>query len=571
MAIGNLLRFSQAMNARYWRVPFIFMLILLHLAAMRGAEDYWARGLMLAHFGLFIMWQPFMRGEARLNAAQTVGIFAISAVILLYLNWWLLALWAGLFAGIVGGKVFLFHTRWLRRFYLAVLLYILALLLVWIVPNTVLGRTLPFELQIFAEYGLPLLFVAMAFMPVEADWAESPQIVDFFYATLIFLLLVVLVLGSLAFMKVGGIAYGQALTYSLLLIATVLLVLSLAWNPRAGFAGLSMYFSRYLLSIGLPFEQWLSFLAELSQIESNSDRFLRDACGGLARLPWVTGGFWRTTSEAGEFGTESKNSVEYTNQDVHLRVFTRHKLSPSLLWHFHLLGQLLGEFYIAKRHEEKLQQQTYLQAVHETGARLTHDVKNLLQSLNVLCAAAERETGTDVAELNALMRRQLPAITKRLQETLDKLVKPKTGDGRFIEAKIWWDALQRSNQGGEIQFEPPEVDDGVLVPKELFDSAADNFLQNALNKRKLDPSIAIRARLDCGEAIEFSVRDSGKPVASEVLGNLLRGPVPSEAGFGIGLYQAARLTEDSGFAISLSANEPGNVRFSLRGEKTASE
>lgn len=567
MAIGSLLRFSQTMNTRYWRVPFIFMLILLHLAAMRGAEDYWARGLMLAHFGLFIMWQPFMRGEERLNAAQTVGIIAISAVILLFLNWWLLALWSGLFAGIVGGKVFLFHARWVRRFYLVVLLYLLALLLVWIVPNTVLGPVQPPEVQIFAEYGLPLLFVAMAFMPVEADSAEAPQIVDFFYATLNFLLLVVLVLGSLAFMKVGGLAYGQALVYSLLIIATVLLLFSLAWNPRAGFAGLSMYFSRYLLSIGLPFEQWLSFLAELSQLESSSDRFLRDACGGLARLQWVTGGYWRTASESGEFGTASKNSAEYTNQDLHLRVFTRHKLSPSLLWHFHLLGQLLGEFYIAKRHEEKLQQQTYLQAVHETGARMTHDVKNLLQSLNVLCAAAERDTGSDVAELNALMRRQLPAITKRLQETLDKLVKPQTEDARFIEAKIWWDALQRSHQGGEIQFEPREADEGVLVPKELFDSAADNFLQNALKKRKPDPSIAIRARLDCAEAIEFSVCDSGKPVAPGVLGGLLRGPVPSEAGFGIGLYQVARLSANSGFSISLSANEPGNVCFSLRGDK----
>ena len=42
----------------------------------------------------------------------------------------------------------------------------------------------------------------------------------------------------------------------MLVIAAVLLSLSIAWNPRAGFGGLSMYFSRYLLSIGLPFEQF---------------------------------------------------------------------------------------------------------------------------------------------------------------------------------------------------------------------------------------------------------------------------------------------------------------------------
>ncbi|MBI2319894.1 MAG: sensor histidine kinase, partial [Betaproteobacteria bacterium] len=550
MAKGSLIWFSQMMSTRYWRVPFIAMLLLLHLAAMRGAEDTWARGLMLAHFGLFILWQPFMRGEQRLSGAQIVGIFAISLVTLLFLNWWLLALWTALFAGIVGGKVVLFQARWLRRFYLTVLFYVLALLLVWIVPNTFLGPALSGELQLFAEYGLPLAFVVMALMPVEADATESPQIVDFFYATLIFLLLVVLVLGSLAFMRVGGIAYAPALAYSLLIIATVLILLSLAWNPRAGFAGLSMYFSRYLLSIGLPFEQWLAFLAETSQIESSADRFLRDACGGLARLPWVTGGFWRTASESGKFGTESKNTV-------HLRVFTPHQLSPSLLWHFHLLGQLLGEFYIAKRHEQKLRQQTYLQAVHETGARMTHDVKNLLQSLNVLCAAAESDA--DAAGLNALVRRQLPAITRRLQETLDKFEKPQAEGGRLIEARIWWEALQRRYQDREVEFDPRQIEDEVLLPKEVFDSAADNFLQNALKKRKFDEAVAIRARLRCGDAIEFSACDSGKPVPSAVLEGLLHGTVPSESGFGIGLYQVARLAEGTGFSVSLAANEPGNV------------
>src|SRR5882672_2543740 len=46
-------------------------------------------------------------------------------------------------AGIVGGKVFLFQARWLRRFYLVVLLYLVSLLLVWIVPNSFVRVTLP--------------------------------------------------------------------------------------------------------------------------------------------------------------------------------------------------------------------------------------------------------------------------------------------------------------------------------------------------------------------------------------------------------------------------------------------
>ena len=87
MATTSLLQFSQLIIVRSWRVLFLAMLLLLHIAAMRGAEDFWARGLMLAHFGLFIMWQPFMRGEERLSPSQTVFIVAIALGILYFLNW----------------------------------------------------------------------------------------------------------------------------------------------------------------------------------------------------------------------------------------------------------------------------------------------------------------------------------------------------------------------------------------------------------------------------------------------------------------------------------------------------
>ena len=566
MATNSLLQALPMQIARYWRVQIVVMLALLHLAAMRGAEDFWARGLMLAHFGLFILWQPFMRAERRLTPVQVIAIIAIALGILYFLNWWLLALWTSLLAGIVGGKVFLFQARWLRRFYLIVLFYLVSLLLVWIVPSGFISLPLPIDIERFAQYGLPVLFLAMIGMPAEADSAETPQIVDFLYAALIFLLLLVLMLGSFAYMTVGGIDYLMALSYTTLVIAAVLLLFSLAWNPRAGFAGLSMYFSRYLLSIGLPFERWLYILAELSQLESKPERFMKEACAGLARLPWVSGGLWKTATESGNFGELSKNSVEFTNQAIQLRVFAKLPLSPTLIWHFQLLGQLLGEFYVAKWREQKLQQQTYVQAVHETGARVTHDVKNLLQSLNVLCAAAERDTNSDSTELSSLIRRQLPAITQRLQQTIDKLQKPDSDSGSHIESRTWWEGLQRSYAGRGIEFLLEEMDESVLLPRELFDSAGDNLLQNALRKRRLDESLTIRASFRCMDAIEFSVCDSGSAVAAEVLGGLFRGPVPTQSGFGIGLYQTGKLAEISGFSLTLRDNDPGRVCFSLGGE-----
>lgn len=566
MPAENLLRLLSLLVTRFWRPLFLLMLVLLHVSAVRGAGDVWTRALMLAHFGLFITWQPFMRGERRLTGAQVVGIVLVSLGILLFFNWWLLALWVSVLAGIVGGKVFLFQAPGLRRFYLVVLMYLVSLLLVWIVPSGVAPALLRSEVQIFAEYGLPLLFAVMIVIPVEPDSAETPQIIDFFYAALLFLMLVVLVLGAFAFMEIGQVDYLVSLMFSLLVIAGVLLMLSLVWNPRAGFSGLSMYFSRYLLSIGMPFEQWLYFLAELSQMEASPDRFMHEAIQGLAKLPWVAGGSWRAGEDSGEFGQPARDSVEFANRELHLRVYTRQTLSPSLEWHFHLLGQLLGEFYVAKVREQKLQQQTYVQAVHETGARVTHDVKNLLQSLNVLCAAAERDSG-DPAELNQLMRRQLPVVTQRLQQTIERFQKPQTESGRFVRADVWWDGLTKAHLDRDVDFGQDRPQPDLLLPKELFDSAADNLIQNALRKRKLQADVKVKVDLGLADgAIALNVRDTGSPVAPEVLKGLLRMPVHSESGFGIGLYQVAKLAEASGYSLRLTENLPGNVCFSLRSQ-----
>jgi signal transduction histidine kinase len=555
---------TAQVSGRKARLLVIAMLVCLHFAAMRGTEDFWARGLMMAHLGLFMIWQPFMQGGQRLKPTEVLLIALITIGILAFLNWWMLGMWVALLSGIVGGKVFLFQARWMRIFYLTVFSYLAALLLLWIVPNGFPNSRLEEPIGLIAYYGLPALFLLMALMPVESDTAE-PQVIDFFYASMIFLLLIALVLGSFAFMTVGRKSYAFSLTYSLLVIASFLLFLSLVWNPRAGFSGLQMVFSRYLLSIGLPFEQWLHFLADLSRTESQPDRFLKEACDGLAKLPWVTGGAWRAGTTSGEFGAPSKHTVDYAGHEISIRLYSRQRPSPSLVWHINLLGQVLGQFYVAKQREMKLKQQSYVQALHETGARMTHDVKNLLQSLNVLCSAAERDPGGDPAALQSLMRRHLPTVLQRLQHTLDKLQRPQTDTGRFAQAEAWWDALQKAYHLRGVRFEARGLRTGTLLPKDLFDSAADNLLQNALEKRKLDPALEVKVVLECGEDIVLGVTDSGRPVSRAVLDGLLKGPVPSETGYGIGLYQVARQAELVGFALRLVRNDPGEVSFELRG------
>jgi signal transduction histidine kinase len=246
-------------------------------------------------------------------------------------------------------------------------------------------------------------------------------------------------------------------------------------------------------------------------------------------------------------------------------LYSRFRLSPALHWHLHLLGELLGAFYIAKLREEQLRHQSYLQAVHETGARLTHDIKNLLQSLNVLCLVASDESTRDSPDVTALLGRQLPAIAQRLSATLEKLQRPLGAGETYIPADAWWDALARQYRSEGVEFAPTSLPQGARLPRSLFDSVADNFIRNALAKRAAEGRVHVQIALQWGSQIALRVCDSGTAVPADIEKNLFRAPVPSRAGLGIGLYQAARQAESSGYGVALESNRDGEVCFTLKG------
>jgi len=552
------------LSQRWWRFVVIAMLVLLHLAAFRGVTDIWARGILIAHLGLLLLWQPFVRGQQRISPVQAGLIGAVAAVVMWRLDWWMLVAWAVVLAGIVGGKVYQHHFRWQRRFYLLVFIYLLALLLVVILPEVAPQREISEEVRAWAEYGLPLLFVAMAAMPVEPESPESPQVIDFFYSIFLMLVIGMVVLGGFTFMTIGRTSYLEALTYTAFAMAAAVLLIGLAWNPSSGFAGPNVFVSRYLFSVGMPLEKWLYFLAELLRTETRPERFLAEGVAGLARLPWVSGARWSTPAESGAVGEETIHAVEYASPSLSLRVYSRYRTSPVLHWHLHLLGQLLGEFYVAKLREEKLRQQSYVQAVHETGARVTHDVKNLLQSLNVLCTVAAKEEGTP--EQQALLRRQLPAITQRLAETLAKLQRPQSPAEERIAAQDWWDALVRQYRASGVDFAVRGLNAGAALPRAMFDSVADNLIQNALAKRGVDAALLVRVELDCNAGIALRVADSGPAVPAAVSKSLFSAPVTSSGtGLGIGLYQSAQQAAASGYVLRLERNVDGDVCFLLSG------
>ena len=557
---------TWSLSQRYWRLVVIGMLALLHVAVFRGVADPWARGLLLAHLGLLLLWQPLLRAEQRVSPMQGFILMLLAFGVMMALDWWLLALWVVVLTGLVGGKVYQQHARWQRWTYLAVFVYLLMLLAVVILPEIAPRREIGPEIRAHAEYLLPLAFVLIALFPAEPESGESAQVIDFFYSVFLMLLLLVVILGTFTFMTLGRISYLQAMIYTAFLTAGGVLLVGLAWNPRRGFAGLNVFFSRYLFSIGMPVERWLHLLAELLQVEARPERFLVEAVAALGRLPSVCGVTWRTAEGSGESGERSAQAVDFESSALALTIHSRYRMSPALHWHLHLLGQLLAEFYTAKLREEELRQASYLQAVHETGARMTHDIKNLLQSLNVLCAAAARDEGGDSPQAQALLRRQLPLIAQRLSDTLEKLQRPRDAGERYVAAQAWWNALARQYRGERVEFAAASVLPKTRLPRTLFDNVADNLIRNALAKRVSEPSVRIRVSL---EGNMLRVRDTGRAVPQEIREGLLRMPVNSKEGLGIGLYQAARLAEAAGYALTLESNVDGDVCFALAGPAPA--
>jgi signal transduction histidine kinase len=396
---------------------------------------------------------------------------------------------------------------------------------------------------------------------------DSRQVFDFFYAVLVFQLGVVLVLGSIAFMRVAEEHYFTSVALTVLGFGIALFVLAALWNPVRGFGGLRTYFSRYLLSVGMPFEMWMRGIAELAERESDSQRFLERAFEDIEALPWMRGVQWKSPDGDGGRGAYDGYATRFAYHELEIVFHTEMSLSPALFLHMRLLAQVVGEFYEGKRREGALRRNSYLQAVHETGSRLTHDVKNLLQSIYTLTSVAP--SGPD-DRYGELLQRQLPQISKRLRGTLEKLRTPEMAARELpVPASQWWSDLRSSLDGSGIALDG-RIDADREVPSTLFDSFVENALDNARAKAAREPGIALSVRFECApHATRLAVSDTGSAIDARVERRLFREPIERDGGLGIGLYHAARQAQQAGYCVELARNVTGDVCFALSGDASA--
>lgn len=557
-------------SARFQNTRLALMLLSLHLAIAWDAGQWWARGLLLAHFGLFLLWQPVWRGERRIPASQGLLVLGLGALFALSGNWWLIAAWIAVLFALIGGGVPATVSQGARIGAIIAAAYLITMLLAWVLPQLMHDPLIANQVAPFVRFGLVMLPLIVLAIPAGERLRDSPVIIDLFYTVVLFLMALVLGLGSFVILHQqvvhGEGAYLFGVIQVLLAIAALMLGLSWLWNPRAGFSGLGALLSRYLLGLGLPFEQRMRRLANLAENETRPERFLRAALTDLLDLPWTNGYAWVSAGSSGEVG-KLEGAVElFETGALHLELYASRPLTPAILIHQKLLVQMVGHFHEALHREEQRRQSAYTQAIYETGARLTHDVKNLLQSLRSICAAAEMRGG-DEAAFRALVQRQLPHIAQRLGATLEKLRSPEISGMTEADPAIWLRSLAARYAGRNVEFLPLQSGGPSRLPAELFDSVADTLLENALYK--IGEGRAGRVTVQLGEGPALRVCDDGDPVEPWRAAELFKRSVTSDSGLGVGLYQAAGFAAKNRYRLQLAENRRGRVCFALAPQNRA--
>ena len=552
---------KQRLTAVKARLEFIslgFMLLLLHLALHQSSQNsYLVSALLLSHIGFFLLWQPALNANEKINLKTLFPLVVINILFYAVLGDWFIALWIILLIGLTSGSALVNGPQ--RTLYgLAAVILFLQLSLS-LTPRLFNLDVLDHDIDAFIFYILMFLCGVIILWPVKKNRMIK---VDYLHSILISFGLFSFYITSILISFTSNIHYLHSLLLTTLSIGVFILLLSLIWLPRHGIAGIGQIWERHILNIGNPFENWVKQTALLGQNKKiTPDLFLENSIEQILTLSWVSGIHWIDNENDSIYGEVSKQQTLFEDNGIKMILYSHIPMGSALKIHAQLLMLLMSYFYTSKLREITLKNQTHLKAVYETGSKLTHDIKNILQSLHALTGVVH--AADDPAESHELIGKQLPILTQRLQNTLDKL-QTKTDTGRsFKQIDVWWTELKSRYHGRDIEF-TSKAEGKLTIDTDVFDTVLENLLENACSKRRTRPETVIVTNINIiDNAVSVSVCDDGDPVPSSKSDLLFKQILPSKDGYGIGLYQSAQLAERNGYKLELLSNKPGKVCFQL--------
>ncbi len=519
---------------------------------------------LLIHFGIFILWQPLW---SRLN---THGIkykilLAIAiCIFLIFPNIFLLTLWQIILLGLMGGRDLVKPidktVNLIAIIFLSIEVLFIAFSRLFVVEELIYT----FTADIWFQYGM--LLVPFLFLFITTDNSrEHRYYINFFHGLTIAMVILILTLGSLVINLSSHVIMPLAVFQMTLATVIFILTISWLWVMLVGEEGAESLWTRHLYNIGGSFEQWIEHLAQpIHHKNLTPPEFLQAGFEQLMTLPWIIGITWHSLYGENMVGSVAPQKIDLTIQSIEITVYARYRISASHAFQIKILVQLLEYFHQTKRREAAFAQQAHLQAIHETGAKLTHDIKNLLQSLHAITSAIELYPPSKNDDTQRLLQGQLPHLTQRLKRTLDKLQKPAEFSYSNVPINLWWSNLHARYRKSQIDFNNYVDDENILIPEDLFDNVAENLLQNALMKRKREPELKIEVSLYVKQRnLRLTVFDNGSAIPNAIFDNLFNQPVPSKDGFGIGLYHVVKHLIHTGYDLTITENTANNVCFEL--------
>jgi signal transduction histidine kinase len=512
---------------------------------------------MCVHFGLFLFWQPLWNRSRSVSVLRGGLVLLILLGVLMLFPHLFLMLWLSGVTGLIGSGN---CKGWERGLQLFLLAWCLAMMLLGCVP-LLFSIELDFYGSLPVYKGILTLFPLVLVLPNAPHPPGETRRSDTLRGLISSLLVLVLGLGVALWSQQPETTYADALLLTLLLCGFLLFVLATLMGIYGGW---SVIWSRWIMGVDSPIEDFLLVLTQKAQEKNQADVFLCEAMRQLLDIDWVMGIKWNSAVGAGELGDTAHRRSEWVCHDLRVTIYTRLQMNMSMVMYIKLLVNLIALFSVSKQREQKLSQKAHLEAIFETGARLTHDIKNVLQSLKMLISGIEMAEPGRADEVLTMVKRQLPALTERLQLTLEKLSAPENQSVTRSNAEQWWQQLQDRNWGRQIEFVMASGTQGML-PLEVFDTVADNLLDNARMKRMWENPVEIVITLFLeGDRVCLKVKDTGSSVKPDIARYLFKEAVASETGLGIGLLQSARQAEEQGYQLVLESNVPGNVVFLLK-------
>ncbi len=535
-------------------------LLVYHVIIWSPSDSILQFPLSFVLYGLFLLWQPLWNKDSNIIKLPTALIALTFVLITYFFPNETLVFFGLILSGLIGSRL-LSHSSF-HAFDLLALLIIILEMVVGVVPGAFPQIELP---RLFANYMQPVILIPILlfyFAPNFDDKKQGRNQVDLMHGLLTSTLIFIVLLGGIVINLLYGVDYIDGLLLTVFVVSTLTIGISWFWNPGVGFSGIGVLFNRYTMTIGGPFETWINTLTSL--IEEHyltPSEYLEAACEHLVENDWLNAIQWDFKRYRVAVGEKVGTRLDYTlSEKAVVQVYFKSHPGIALEQHTILLIRMAYQFYLSKLNQEKVRTHEHFSTIHHTGARLTHDVKNILQSI---------KTSLNILDMNAdsikhqkLLQSNLIQISSRLENTLNRLKAPELDTQlKLIDCNHWMMKLEVEHQSNPRIEIHRDTENNTPVPVDLFDSVIDNLINNALTKTSAK-HIDVRL-VSSSKIVALSVCDDGVPVEQNIVDNLFKHPVSSGTGMGIGLYQAAIMAHSFGFELELSQNEPGKICFNL--------